>query len=145
MKLKEMNEEEIQNLSYDEIAYLVLEESGKKMKLIDLFTKVNKLLGIDTESSMEHITDFFELLCINKKFAQLPNGYWDIAVRHEANIVIEDDTDIEEVADEELEETDDIEEEEEETDIFYDDLNDDDTEDDDLKDLIIVDDDENSN
>ena len=46
MKLKDMSKEELETMGYDEIAYLVLEESGKKMKLLDLFKKVCKSNGI---------------------------------------------------------------------------------------------------
>ncbi len=147
MSLKDIPKEELQSMGYDEIAYLVLEQNGKKMKLLDLFKKVSEALGLDENSVMDHITDFFELLSINKKFVLLDNGYWDLAVNHVQNIIVEDDED--EAGAEELEEDDsDITEDtnEEDEDIFYDnDLDNDDEEEDDLKDLVILDEEEEIN
>lgn len=145
MNLKDIPKEELQTMSYDEIAYLILEKNGKKMKLLDLFKSVGKALDLDEESVMDHITDFFELLSINKKFVLLENGYWDLSIKHAQDIIVEDDED--ETSSEELEgsEDDNIEElnEDAEDDIFYDnDLDNDDEDDDDLKDLVIVDEEE---
>ena len=66
--LKDIAKEELETMGYDEIAYLILEESGKKMKLLDLFTKVCKVLNLPVETVENRIGDFFELLSINKKF-----------------------------------------------------------------------------
>ena len=142
MKLKELTNEELQTMAYDEIAYLILDESGKKMKLLDLFKKVCKVLGLPESTIEERITDFFELLSINKKFVVLKNGYWDLATKHQQDIVVEDE---EEVVDEEINQEDEMEElEEENEDIFYDnELDNDDEDEDDLKDLVIIDEDEN--
>ncbi len=144
MKLKDIPKEELETMGYDEIAYIVLNDAGKKMKLLDLFKKVCKALDLPEEIVEERIGDFFELLSINKKFILLPKGYWDLATNHVQNMIIEDEDS--EVSEDILEdeEEDMIEEEEEEEDIFYDtDLEDDDTEDDDLSDLVIIDEDEN--
>ena len=142
MKLKELTNEELQTMAYDEIAYLILDESGKKMKLLDLFKKVCKVLGLPEETIEERITDFFELLSINKKFVLLKNGYWDLATKHQQDIVIEDE---EEVVEEEINNDEELEElDEEDEDIFYDnELDNDDEDEDDLKDLVIIDEDEN--
>lgn len=145
MSLKDLSQEELQTMGYDEIAYLVLSDSGKKMKLLDLFKKVCKVLGLPDETVEERIGDFFELLSINKKFVLLPKGYWDLATNHVQNIIIEDDEDSEVSEDVEDINDDDIEEESlEDEDIFYDnDLEDADDDDDDFKDLVIIDEEEN--
>ncbi len=146
MNLKDIPKEELESMSYDEIAYLVLEKNGKKMKLLDLFKKVCQILELPENTVEERITDFFELLSINKKFILLPNGYWDLSTNHVQDIVVEDEEDADSL---ELEDNeDDIVEEEnpDDDDIFYDgDLDDADDEDDDLKDLVIIDDEENIN
>ena len=145
MKLKDISKEELETMGYDEIAYLVLSDAGKKMKLLDLFKKVCNALELPEETVVDRISDFFELLSINKKFVLLPNGYWDLATNHVQNIVIEDE-DEDTVGDEVLEEDehDSLDTEEDEDDIFYDsDIDDSDDEDDDLKDLVIIDEDEN--
>ncbi len=144
MDLKDLSKEELETMSYDEIAYLVLKSSGKKMKLLDLFTKVCKVLDLPKSTVEERIGDFFELLSINKKFVLLPKGYWDLSTNHVQNIVVEDD---DELSTDELLDDEDLdinpEEVEEEDDNYYDSDIDDDEDDDDLKDLVIVDEEEN--
>lgn len=141
MNLKELSKEELETMSYDEIAYLILQDSGKKMKLLDLFKKVCKVLELPEGTVEERIGDFFELLSINKKFVLLPKGYWDLATKHAQDIVVEDDED--DIPSDETLEEDIIEEDNNEDDIYYDDDLEDDDEDDDLKDLVIIDDEEN--
>ncbi len=142
MKLKDLTQEELQTMAYDEIAYLILEETGKKMKLLDLFKKVCKVLNLPESVVEDRIADFFQLLSINKKFVLLKNGYWDLATKHKQDIVIEDE---DEIIEEDMgNEDEEIIEEEENEDIFYDnELDNDDEEEDDLKDLVIIDDEEN--
>lgn len=144
MSLKDISKAELETMGYDEIAYLILDEAGKKMKLLDLFKKVCKVLELPENTVEDRIGDFFELLSINKKFVLLPKGYWDLATNHLQNIVVEDEEDVD--SSEELTEEDedlDIEPEEDE-DIFYDnELDDNDDDEDDLKDLVIIDEDEN--
>lgn len=146
MNLKDISKEELETMSYDEIAYLVLEQYGKKMKLLDLFKKVCKALDLPEETVEDRITDFFELLSINKKFVLLKNGYWDLATNHVQDMVVEDeedDTVSEELNEDEDDTTLDNEEDEDSDDIFYDSSMDDDEEDeDDLKDFVVIDEDE---
>ena len=142
MSIKDISKEELETMGYDEIAYLVLEAAGKKMKLLDLFKKVCKALELPEETVEDRIGDFFELLSINKKFVLLKKGYWDLAVNHVQNIVVEDEEDG--LVEETINEEEDIEIEEDEEDIFYDnELDDNDDEEDDLKDLVIIDEEEN--
>ena len=82
MNFKDISKEELETMSYDEIAYLVLEKKGKKMKLLDLFQNVCKILNLPESMVEERIADFFELLSINKKFVLLENGFWDLAINH---------------------------------------------------------------
>ena len=138
MKLKDIPKEELELMGYDDIAYLILEESKQKMKITDLFKKVCDVLGLSEQDFENHIADFFEILTTDKKFIMLENGYWDLKTRHSEKVIIEDDDEeydevIEEEPEEETEETDEI---------FYDEESDDDTSDDDLKDLVIIDEDE---
>ncbi len=143
MNLKDIPKEELETMGYDEIAYLVLENNHKKMKIIDLFKKVCEVLELPEETVEDRIADFFELLSINKKFVLLPNGFWDLATNHVQDIVIEDDDEDEASSEIEEDEDDNIEEEnEEDDDIFYDNDVDDDEDEDDLKDLVIIDEEE---
>lgn len=145
MNLKDISKEELETMSYDEIAYLVLEQNGKKMKLLDLFKKVCKALDLPEETVEDRIADFFELLSINKKFVLLKNGYWDLATNHVQDMVVEDEEDdtVSEELNEDEEDDTDIEDEEDDDDIFYDSsMDDEDDDDDDLKDFVVIDEDE---
>ena len=145
MKLSEIPKEELELMGYDDIAALILQESGKKMKLQDIFKKVCKALDLPDSVVEEQLMDFFELMSINKKFIMLKNGYWDLQTRHKLDIVIEEDEEDEEELIEDEEEIDDMEEPEED-DIFYDkDDETDDVDDDDLADLVVIDADDEAN
>ncbi len=145
MKLKQIPKEELELMGYDDIALLILQESGKKMKLRDIFAKVCAVLELPEETVDEELMDFFEQMSINKKFIMLDKGYWDLQSRHKLDIVFDDEEDEEELVEDEDEIIeDDIADDEE--DIFYD--KDDDTDDvaeDDLSDLVVVDDIDESN
>lgn len=144
MKLKQIPKEELELMGYDDIALLILQESGKKMKLRDIFAKVINVLGLPEETIDEELMEFFELMSTNKKFVMLDKGYWDLQSRHKLDLVFDMEEDEEELEDDD---EDNIEEEtDEDDDIFYD--KDDETDDvaeDDLADLVVVDDIDESN
>lgn len=141
MKLKTINENEIENMSYDDIAYVILKENGNKMKLLDLFKEVVFQLHLNESESEQYIADFFSLLSTEKRFIQLEGGYWDLRENHTAKIEL---SDLEEDEDEEEFET--LEEPENmmEDDMYIDETKDvdDDSVEDEYKDLVIIDDDE---
>ena len=137
MNLKKMSKEELELMSYDDIAFALLSESKGQMKIIDLFNEIGKLIDLSKSEIEEKIGDFFEMLTLDKRFIMLNDGSWDLKDRHVQKIVIDDDEDI---IVEELEEESEIEEEKEDE-IFFDEDNDDDTEED-LKDLVVIDEDE---
>lgn len=137
MKKIEINEEELEMMNYNDIAYLVLDANGKKMKIIDLFHEVGKLLKLEDNSYEEHIADFFELLSTDKRFIMLEEGYWDLSVKHSKGMVnLDDEEDDEEIILEEDESQDGWQDDEETNET------DDDVEEDDLSDLVIIDDSE---
>ncbi|MBQ6687384.1 MAG: DNA-directed RNA polymerase subunit delta [Bacilli bacterium] len=142
MKLKDIPQEELELMGYDDIAVLILEESGKKMKIFDLFKKVCNALNLSEAEFENKIADFFEILSTDKKFTMLENGYWDLRAKHNVAIVIDEDE--EETLSENIEDADDeeIEVEESEEDIFYEADDTDDEPDDDLQDLVVIDVDE---
>ena len=129
MKIKDITKEELEAMPFDDIAYLIKKEKGKKMKTVDIFGNIKELLGMSDSEYEARIADFFTLLATEKRFIQLEQGYWDLRENHTAKIEIEEET---------LEETQ-IEEDE---DIFLNDAKepDDDETDDELKDLVVIDD-----
>ena len=139
MKFKTINKEDLETMSFDDIAYIILKEKGKKMKINDIFKIICDELNLGEDAFENQIADFFALLATEKRFIQLEKGYWDLRENHTAEINIKDIE--EELEDDELaEEKEDEDIEEHESD-FYDDIDeteDDDT-DDDLRDLVIVD------
>lgn len=147
MKINELTKDELESMPYDEIAYLVLLESGKKEKLLNLYKKVCKLLNLKFNDETDKIADFFEILSTNKKFVMLKNGYWDLQVNHKSELML-DDTEEEIFDEEELEELEQLEETVEngaEEDIFYDAEDTDDTVEDDLADLVVITNEEDEN
>lgn len=144
MKITDLSKEELESKSYDDIAYMILESSGEKVKITDLFKQICDLLGLSNEEYEAKIADFFQILSTDHRFIMLEKGFWDLRSRHQAKIIIEDD---EEDIDGSLE--DEEEEIEEENDnIYYDEDEPTDDEDDDLQGLVVVNDDsdeENSN
>ena len=139
MKFKTINKEDLETMSFDDIAYIILKEKGKKMKINDIFKIICDDLNLGEDAFENQIADFFALLATEKRFIQLEKGYWDLRENHTAEINIKDIE--EELEDDELtEEKEDEDIEEHESD-FYDDIDetDDDDTDDDLRDLVIVD------
>ena len=134
MKLTDLTKEDLENMSYDDLAYMILSESKKQMKIIDLFNKIGSLVGLSEKEVEDKIADFFEMLTLDKRFIMLDDGSWDLKERHVQKIIIEEDE--EDVGLDEIEESPEMDEEEEE--IFYDEEETDDSEDD-LKDLVVID------
>ncbi len=139
MKLTDLTKEDLENMSYDDLAYMILSESKKQMKIIDLFNKIGSLVGLSEKEVEDKIADFFEMLTLDKRFIMLDDGSWDLKERHVQKIIIEEDE--EDVGLDEIEESPEMDEEEEE--IFYDEEETDDSEDD-LKDLVVIDEEEDA-
>lgn len=139
MKIKTYSKEELENMPYDDLAYTVLREKGKKMKTMDIFKAISDSLGLDERQYEDKIADFFTLLSTEKRFIQLPKGYWDLKENHTSNVTIDE-------VNEESEEDDEIEDlkqepDEEVNEEDYYDSNDDEDASDDLQDLVIIDED----
>ena len=143
MKITDLSKEELESKSYDDIAYMILESTGEKIKITDLFKEICDLLGLSNEEYEAKIADFFQVLSTDHRFIMLEKGFWDLKSRHQAKIIMEDDDeDIDTGLDNEEEEP------EEEEDIYYDEDEPTDDDDDDLHGLVVVSDDsdeENSN
>ena len=106
MKLKNMSREELEMMSYAEIASLILTENKKKMKIAEVFKKICDLLGLSDAEYENGISEFFEIVSTNKLFTVLPQGFCDLKVRHKTKIVLDDEDDESSVDEESEEETD---------------------------------------
>lgn len=140
MKLKDLTQAELEAMSYDDIAELVLKEENRQMKINELFKTVCDLLGLSEDEFIDKLPSFFDVLSTDQRFLMLENGLWDLKSKHSVKVVVDNEEEEEDI-EEDLE---DVEEEETEEDIFTDDNDDDDLtdDDDDLKDLVIIDEDE---
>lgn len=144
MKLKDLSKEELEAMSYDDIALMIITETGKQYKINELFKKVCDLLGLSEAVFMDKLPAFFDVLSTDHRFIMLENGTWDLKTKHSTKVVFEsDEEDMEDIEVEE-EQEEEIEEEENE-DIFNDNEDEIDDDDDDLKDLVIIDEDEEAN
>ena len=146
MKLSDIPKEELEAMNYDDIAYIILREEKKKMKINELFKKVCDALELPDNLFEEKIADFFELLTTDKRFIMLEDGYWDLKEFHNPKVIVDDDED-DMIASEELEDQEEeLEEGQEDDDIFYDTDSDDDLPENELEDLVVIDgDDEEAN
>ncbi len=148
MKLKDLTKEEIEAMSYDDIAMMILTETNRQMKINELFKEVCKLVGLSDEEFVDKLPAFFDILSTDHRFIMLENGLWDLKTKHSTKVIIDNDDEDDEDIEEDIE-LDEIEESEEDTekDIYADVDEDDDLtdDDDDLKDLVIIDEDEEAN
>ncbi len=146
MKLNKMSKNELELLSFTEIAKLYLEENKNTMTTADLFKKVCELLELSEEEYVNNIADFFQSLSTSKEFILLENGEWDLKSNHAVKVDIDDiydETNSDEEGNDDNEEE--IEEEKEENDLDLIDDNKsfiDDDSDDELANLTIINDDE---
>ena len=139
MKLN-ISKEELETMNYDDIAYIILKEKKKPIKINDLFKDVCDVLEISNEEYIDKIADFFGLLTTDKRFIMLENGLWDLKEYHNPEIVIDSDEEEEEIEEIEPSEANEVEEEEtEDENIFYDDDSDDDLPDNELDDFMVID------
>jgi len=144
MSLDKMSKEDLELLSYKDIAAIILEEKGSKNTL-EIFEKIVELLELPKSTVDNKISEFYTTLSTDKNFLLLEDGKWDLRKRHTSDKVLKDqDTDEDEEADEEEQEEDKLEmsEDEEDYDSQISDDEDFDDGDDDLKDLVVLDEEE---
>ena len=96
MKTTKLTSEQLETMSYADVANLILTEAGHMMNIQDLFMKVIRLMELPESYFESKIADFFGLLSTDKRFIMLEKGNWDLRVNHSNKIVIEDDEEDEE-------------------------------------------------
>ena len=90
MSLSQMNKEELELLSYTEIAKLYLEEKQTTLNTAELFKEVCCLLELSEAEYQDKIADFFQSLTTSKSFILLPDGKWDLKSKHSVKVVMEE-------------------------------------------------------
>ena len=138
MNIFKMSKEDLELLSFTDIAYEILKKEKNSKSTVEIFRTISELLGLSEDEFASKIGEFYTTLTTDKRFYALTDGNWDLKDRHSAKIVIDDedeeDIDIDEV-------NDDDDEEENNQDIDYD--ANEDYEDNDLEDLVVISHDEN--
>ena len=138
MNVRQMPLEDLELLSYTDIAYELLKLDKKSKKTNDLFKEVCDLLQISEDNMMDMIGDFYTTLTTDKRFILLDSAEWDLKEAHSVKTIIDDEDDDEESEDEEIEETEPEGTEDEAVSGDLDDFDDADDDMDDLEDLAIV-------
>ena len=136
---KKLTKEDLELMSYNDIANILLKENPEQSTL-DIFSKIVEMLELPKSTLESKIGEFYTALTNDKRFILLDNGNWDLRQNHKtSNIVVEEDL---EDYDEDLEDYDDIELEKEPEETFAED-SDDDISDvtEEHKNLVIVDED----
>ena len=140
--MKDLRKEDVCNLSYKDITYLILEKENKGLNTLELFTRIVNLLELPDSTIDTNIADFYTSLTTDKRFVMV-DGLWDLRTRHTSDKVLvamdEDEED-----EEELEQEEETEEDDEPN--FDEEISDDegayDDDDDGLSDLVVLDEDE---
>ena len=136
MKLSKMSKEELELMSYTNIAKLYLEENKVTLNTADLFKEVCKLLELSERVYQDKIADFFQSLTTSKEFILLDDGKWDLKAKHKVKLVMDE---LYEDKDDEESENFDVEDENQTEDDEYNSIDDEDEyAEDDLADLTIL-------
>lgn len=93
MNVRQMPLDELELLSYTDIAYELLKLDKKPKTTPALFGEVCKLLEISEDNMMEMIGDFYTSLTTDKRFLLLDSAEWDLKEAHSVKVVIEEDED----------------------------------------------------
>ncbi|EIJ83901.1 DNA-directed RNA polymerase subunit delta [Bacillus methanolicus] len=163
MSLNQYSKEELQEMSFIEIAYELLNEKKQAVPFKDIVDEVSQLLGLSEEEVRAKLAQFYTDINIDGRFISLGENRWGLRVwypvdqtedetittvkpkKKKAKKVLDDDLDVDDYDDideDELDydDLDAFEEDEDDVDLLDDDLIDDDLdvldEDDDESDLI---------
>lgn len=142
MKLNNMPKEELETLSYTDLAEMILKEEKSCLNTPTIFKKICNILELSDSEYQAQIGDFYTSLMTDKRFVLLDNACFDLRDNHAIDINLEvdleEDLEEEESEEEELDDSEDIESED------IDAMDDEEGLDqaDDLEDLTILDEDE---
>lgn len=140
--MKKITKEELEQMSYNDIANLLLKENPKESTL-DLFTKIVEMLELPKKTLESKIGNFYTALTNDRRFILLEDGKWDLRQNHKAtNLNLEEDLEDTEEFEEEIEDYDDaVEDEDSKEEEYPEDTDNDDIADvtEEYKNLVIVD------
>ncbi len=111
MKIREISTEDLELLSYTDIAYQIIKQDKKAYNTPKLFEEICKLLKIEEKEMKEKIGDFYTSLTIDKRFLLLDSLEWDLKENHKVKVIVEED--LEDIIEEAEDSEDDLKEEDE--------------------------------
>jgi DNA-directed RNA polymerase delta subunit len=85
-----MEKEELELLSYNDIAYNIIKLDKEPKTTIELFKEICKLLEMSDKEYEALIADFFTSLTTDKRFILLNSINWDLKENHAINIIIDE-------------------------------------------------------
>ena len=142
--MKEIKKEEVENLSYKDITFIILDKEKKGFNTLELFTRIIEVLELPVSTIENKIGDYYTSLTTDKRFI-LVDGIWDLRKRHTSDKIIVDSIEEDEAYLDEIKEDDGVLEDEY-GDEYTDDVDVDDPfddgGDDDLSDLVVLDEDD---
>lgn len=145
MKIRKKSIDELELMSYTDIAYEIIKEDKKQYNTPSLFKEVCELLNLSEGEFEEKIGDFFTALTTDKRFILIDSINWDLKENHKVNVVI-DNGDEEEISSEELNEDEQLEddsiEESEEDDYSDESIDESSNAEEDIQELTIIDEDD---
>lgn len=145
MKIRKKSIDELELMSYTDIAYEIIKEDKKQYNTPSLFKEVCNLLNLSNEEFEEKIGDFFTALTTDKRFILIDSINWDLKENHKVNVVI-DNGDEEDISSEEINEDEELEddslEESEEDDYSDESIDDSQNAEEDIQELTIIDEDD---
>lgn len=141
--MKELNKKNLENLSYKDITYLLLEREKSGKNTLDLFKEIINLLELPESTIDTQIADYYTSLSTDKRFVMV-DGLWDLRNRHTSDKFL---SKVEEDEEEDMiDEIDEVETDDDEDTNYEEDIDDettfDDDDDDGLSDLVVLDEDD---
>lgn len=93
MNIRKLPKEELELLSYNDIAYEILKQDKVSKSTAALFKEVCELLGISDNAMMEMIGDFYTNLTTDKRFLLLDKAEWDLKDAHIVKPILDEEED----------------------------------------------------
>jgi DNA-directed RNA polymerase subunit delta len=90
MDIRKMAKEELELLSFTDIAYNIIKQDAEPKTTVDLFREICNLLGMSDNEYAALVADFFTSLTTDKRFILINSVNWDLRENHAVNIVIDE-------------------------------------------------------
>lgn len=90
MDIRKMSKEELELLSFSDIAYNIIKLDKKPKTTVEMFKEICHLLNMRDKEYEALIGDFFTSLTTDKRFILLNSVDWDLKENHVVNIVVDE-------------------------------------------------------